>query len=55
MADLENVLKTLSEEEFKKRYGRPKPGSDFPMVFSCRLGARSAKAVQIAAQLGYTK
>lgn len=55
VGEVENVLKNMPADKFQQQYGRPKPGLDFPLVFSCKLGGRSAKALQIAEKLGYTK
>ncbi|KAJ8985645.1 hypothetical protein NQ317_015141 [Molorchus minor] len=53
VADLENVLKTMSHEEFRKKYGMEKPNFDKPIVFSCMKGIRSADAQSISQRLGY--
>ncbi|KRT80470.1 hypothetical protein AMK59_7742 [Oryctes borbonicus] len=54
VATLEDVLKNLTPEEFLAKYQREKPQRDTPIVFSCRSGNRSTKALDIALNLGYT-
>ncbi|KAK4881118.1 hypothetical protein RN001_004437 [Aquatica leii] len=54
LGKLENALKNLSDDEFKKLYGRSKPTLDYPLVFSCKTGGRSKKASELAQKLGYT-
>lgn len=53
--NLEDVLKNMSQEDFKSKYGRDKPGKNFNIIFSCNSGTRSAKAQKLAINLGYTK
>lgn len=36
MAEVENAMRNLSDEDFKKKYGRDKPTYDTPIIFSCR-------------------
>ncbi|XP_022095226.1 thiosulfate sulfurtransferase/rhodanese-like domain-containing protein 1 [Acanthaster planci] len=46
----------LPDEEFEARYGHRKPQkTDDNVVFTCRIGNRSLKALNIARELGYTK
>ncbi|GJQ81678.1 putative heat shock protein [Trypoxylus dichotomus] len=54
LGTLENAFKDLTPEEFQAKYQREKPKTDTPLVFSCRSGNRSAKALNIAVGLGYT-
>lgn len=55
MGEVENALKKLDNEEFKKRYGREKPNVNTQIVFSCQKGVRSKKAFDTAKSLGYKK
>lgn len=52
--DLPNAL-NLSEEQFEKKYGKPKPTKSTKIIFYCQIGIRSAKATVDAADLGYAK
>ncbi|KAF7281627.1 hypothetical protein GWI33_004487 [Rhynchophorus ferrugineus] len=51
--DIEKSLKDLSEKDFLKKYGIPKPTPDSPIIFSCMKGNRSTKAHTLAQTLGY--
>ncbi|XP_018335422.1 uncharacterized protein LOC108744245 [Agrilus planipennis] len=53
LAELELAFSRMSETEFKKNYGRSKPGRDFPIVFSCQAGVRSTQAMRIMQRIGY--
>lgn len=55
MDDVRNVLENFSEEEFQKKYGKPKPAKDTKMIFSCRSGRRSANVQKTVQKLGYTQ
>uniref|UniRef100_A0A182X3L5 Rhodanese domain-containing protein n=1 Tax=Anopheles quadriannulatus TaxID=34691 RepID=A0A182X3L5_ANOQN len=44
---------SLSPEEFEKKYGRKKPATNDPIIFSCRSGVRSGQASFEADQLGF--
>lgn len=55
VSELENVLKSISGDEFLNKFGKPKPDKNTPIIFSCRSGVRSATAQTIAQQLGYEK
>lgn len=55
LKDVSNALGQLSDSEFEKKYNATKPGPDTPVVFSCRSGGRSLKALETALDLGYTK
>lgn len=55
VGEVENVLKNLPSDEFEKKYGRNKPDTNFPLVFSCRSGKRSTMATEIATKLGFSK
>lgn len=52
---MEDALKKLNKEEFKKRYGGEKPDSDAHVVFSCQKGRRSQAALEIARSAGFKK
>ena len=54
MGDVELAL-NLPEESFQKVYSIPKPEKDRDVVFLCLAGVRSAKAMNIAHTLGYSK
>ncbi|XP_023311468.1 heat shock protein 67B2-like isoform X2 [Anoplophora glabripennis] len=53
LGNLESVLRDMSNEEFLKKYGREKPNEHFPLIFSCKLGKRSATACEICQRLGF--
>jgi rhodanese-related sulfurtransferase len=44
-----------SNDEFKAKYGVDKPKLDAYIIMSCRTGRRSQMALDILAELGYTK
>lgn len=46
----------LSDAEFQKKYGIPKPKpKDDNIVFACQVGARSYTACEILQKLGYER
>ncbi|KAJ8931427.1 hypothetical protein NQ314_015666, partial [Rhamnusium bicolor] len=51
--DVEEVLTGASATEFREKYGRDKPGTDFNIIFSCRSGRRSANAQERVIALGF--
>ncbi|CAG9559871.1 unnamed protein product [Danaus chrysippus] len=53
--NVQNALATMSEEEFKKKFQRPKPSSSDELIFYCQSGRRSTEALDRALKLGYTK
>lgn len=55
MSNVQNVLKTMSEEEFLKQFERPKPSSSDELIFYCQSGRRSTEALDKAIELGYSK
>lgn len=55
VGEVETVLKNLSNEEFKTKYGREKPTSNSSIVFTCLKGRRSATAMETAKALGLKK
>ncbi|VDP93410.1 unnamed protein product [Echinostoma caproni] len=53
LGDVEEAF-LMSDEEFKKTYHIPKPKkSDGNLVFSCRSGVRSMRALKTVENLGY--
>ncbi|XP_070538147.1 thiosulfate:glutathione sulfurtransferase-like isoform X3 [Ptychodera flava] len=55
LGELKDAL-DMDPEKFQEKYKFEMPGlSDTKMVFSCRRGNRSAKALVAAISLGYTK
>ncbi|GJQ81677.1 putative rhodanese [Trypoxylus dichotomus] len=50
---VEDTLKNFSPEDFSQKFQRSKPELDSVLVFYCTVGVRSAKAQQIALDLGY--
>uniref|UniRef100_H2YKH0 Rhodanese domain-containing protein n=1 Tax=Ciona savignyi TaxID=51511 RepID=H2YKH0_CIOSA len=52
--ELESAL-TLSEIDFKKKYGSEKPDKATNIVFHCKGGGRSTIALNTAHKLGYHK
>ena len=55
VAEVEEALK-MTLDTFMAKYKCSKPSKeDIDIVFHCKKGARSQKALQIAHQLGYTK
>lgn len=52
---LETTLKNLNDDEFKEKYGKQKPAENFPLIFSCMMGGRAAKALTLAEQSGFNK
>lgn len=52
---LEDVFTNVSDETFKEKYGKTKPNKDFPLIFTCLMGGRAARAVDVAEKLGYKK
>lgn len=52
---VQEVLVSMSNEEFKKQYQRNKPSSTDELIFYCHSGRRSTEALDIALKLGYSK
>lgn len=44
---------SLGPEAFEAKYGRKKPATDDPIIFSCRSGVRAGQAALEADQLGF--
>ncbi|XP_026470803.1 uncharacterized protein LOC113375063 [Ctenocephalides felis] len=53
LSTVSDVLQNMPKEEFQEKFGRPKPEPDTEIIFHCKLGGRSAKALDQALQLGY--
>lgn len=45
----------ISPQEFELRYGIKKPKKDDYLIFACRTGRRSLKAINEIIPLGYKK
>ena len=43
----------LDAEEFEDRFGRPRPGPDDEVIFSCCSGVRSKAGAELAKQAGF--
>lgn len=52
LGEIESAL-TMPRDEFKIKYNHNKPNSEEKIIFSCRTGGRSGRAMQIALKLGY--
>ncbi|XP_015600473.1 uncharacterized protein LOC107270192 isoform X2 [Cephus cinctus] len=53
MADVSNLLSSLSEDAFKEKFGKAKPAKDTKIILSCHAGRRSAKVQEEIQKLGY--
>ncbi|XP_046962955.1 thiosulfate sulfurtransferase/rhodanese-like domain-containing protein 3 [Vanessa cardui] len=53
--NVQDALISMSDEEFKKQFQRPKPSSSDELIFYCQSGRRSSEALDKALKLGYTK
>lgn len=53
LGEVESALK-LPPKEFHSKFGRTKPDSSTEIIFSCKMGKRSADAQEIASKLGFT-
>lgn len=54
LGELPAALGELSDDDFKKKYNASKPGKDTEVIFSCKAGGRSLKALRFALELGYS-
>ncbi|XP_071451952.1 rhodanese domain-containing protein CG4456-like isoform X2 [Hetaerina americana] len=54
LGELEAALK-MDDQEFETQYKHKKPEKDAEIVFSCRSGNRSRRAMDLARTLGYDK
>lgn len=48
-------MSNVNDETFKEKYGKIKPNKNFPLIFTCLMGGRAGRAVDIAEKLGYKK
>lgn len=53
MADVSNMLTTLSETNFKEKYGKEKPTKETKIILSCRSGKRSGMVQEMIQAMGY--
>ncbi|XP_024943362.1 uncharacterized protein LOC107270192 isoform X3 [Cephus cinctus] len=53
VADVSNLLSSLSEDAFKEKFGKAKPAKDTKIILSCHAGRRSAKVQEEIQKLGY--
>ena len=51
--DLADAIK-MEETAFKSRFGFDKPCLDSPIVTSCKIGGRAAKAAELLTGAGFT-
>ncbi|XP_049820333.1 rhodanese domain-containing protein CG4456-like isoform X2 [Aethina tumida] len=54
LGEIEAAFTQTPNELFLKKYGRPKPNSKDPIIFSCKSGKRSAIAQNIVQNIGYS-
>ena len=55
MSEIDTAFR-LTQEEFKAKYGIPKPKvTDENLIFHCQSGRRAKKAVEEVQQLGYER
>ncbi|XP_013139080.1 PREDICTED: putative thiosulfate sulfurtransferase, mitochondrial isoform X2 [Papilio polytes] len=54
LGQVQNVLTSMSEDEFKKNFQRSKPTSSDELIFYCQSGRRSSEALDKALKLGYS-
>ncbi|KAL0275310.1 UNVERIFIED_CONTAM: hypothetical protein PYX00_003197 [Menopon gallinae] len=55
LGELEKALNEISPDEYKKRYNAEIPSKDTQVIFSCKAGGRSQRAMALAYNLGYTE
>ena len=55
MGQLQDVLKNVSAQEFKDKFGIEKPALHQEVIFSCKMGGRALKAATAAAAIGFEK
>ncbi|XP_020297361.1 heat shock protein 67B2-like isoform X2 [Pseudomyrmex gracilis] len=53
MGDVKNTMLNISDEDFEKLYGKPKPTKNTKIIFSCRSGKRSKMVQEEMQKLGY--
>ncbi|KAF9926028.1 hypothetical protein BGZ67_008336 [Mortierella alpina] len=55
LANLQNALVSLSDQEFEREYGFKRFAKEEEAIFYCRSGRRSRLAFHQARELGYTQ
>ncbi|XP_013200326.2 uncharacterized protein LOC106142922 isoform X1 [Amyelois transitella] len=55
LSSMQDVLTTMSNDEFQRQYKRRKPSASDELIFYCQSGRRSSEALDKALKLGYTK
>ncbi|XP_072939662.1 rhodanese domain-containing protein CG4456-like [Epargyreus clarus] len=55
LGTVHDALTSMSDEEFKRQYQRPKPSSSDELIFYCQSGRRSTEALDKALKLGYVR
>ncbi|XP_022122875.2 rhodanese domain-containing protein CG4456-like isoform X2 [Pieris rapae] len=53
--NIQEVLESMSETEFQRKYHRPKPSQSDELIFYCKSGKRATEATNVALKLGYSK
>ncbi|XP_047514209.1 rhodanese domain-containing protein CG4456-like isoform X2 [Pieris napi] len=53
--NIQEVLESMSEAEFQKKYHRSKPSQSDELIFYCKSGKRATEATNVALKLGYSK
>lgn len=54
VSSVQNVLTTMSDDEFRQQYQRSKPSASDELIFYCQSGRRSSEALDKALKLGYS-
>lgn len=55
VAEVKKALTEMSEEDFTKIYKAKQPKKDNEIIFSCKAGNRSQRALRTGLQLGFDK
>ncbi|XP_026321916.1 thiosulfate sulfurtransferase/rhodanese-like domain-containing protein 3 isoform X2 [Hyposmocoma kahamanoa] len=55
LGNVDQVLQSMSDEEFRKNFQRHKPSSEDELIFYCQSGRRSSEALDLALKLGFRK
>ncbi|XP_012276316.1 thiosulfate sulfurtransferase/rhodanese-like domain-containing protein 3 isoform X1 [Orussus abietinus] len=53
MGNVANLITSLSDEEFKNKFLKPKPSKQTKIILSCKMGRRSATVQEELKQMGY--
>ncbi|CAH4017964.1 unnamed protein product [Pieris brassicae] len=53
--NIQEVLESMSEAEFQRKYHRRKPSQSDELIFYCKSGKRATEATNVALKLGYYK